>query len=326
MRLDQALNQEYTRFNRRPRRSGQCTQIDGVFFCLLMVCLLLAACTAPSEQSVPLSTPETATPGTLATTEVATATLPSPTKPTYIPTHTPLACLSLRGTVEVHEIRHPALVAPLRFRVYLPPCYERDTYATFPTLLLLHGLLATDIQWDDFGVDELADHLIQSGTSPPFIILMPWIRNSQDPHVAVTDALIPYAQMQWRLHDDRGYWAIGGISRGAGQALQIGLLHPERFGAIGLHSPAILQTPELLTQWGQAIEPEDLPAIWLDIGDQDSLQSSALNLIEQFQQAGIPIEHQVNVGDHTSSYWIEHLPSYMAWYSALWTKGSLNAP
>lgn len=226
----------------------------------------------------------------------------------------------------MHEIRHPALIAPLRLRAYLPPCYEQDTYATYPTLLLLHGLLAMDTQWDDLGVDELADQLIQSGASPPFIILMPWIRNRQDPLIAIIDVLIPYAEEQWRLQDDRRYWAIGGISRGAGQALQIGLLHPEQFSAIGLHSPAILHVPEVLLQWIQAIEVEDRPAIWFDIGTADSLQKSAVTFLDQFQQAGIPMTYQINAGDHTSSYWMEHLPSYLAWYRSFWITSSQTMP
>lgn len=319
MRLDPSFIQEYTRVNRRPRRSGKYIQIDGVFSCLAAACLLLSACTSMSGD-IKLTTPSRdATIEQLPTAEIATATFPAPAIPMDLPTHTPLACLSSEGVIEVHEIRNPALVAPLRFRIYLPPCYELDTYATYPTLVLLHGLLATDAQWDDFGVDELTDHLIHSGVSPPFIILMPWIRNSQDPLVAVMDVLIPYARMQWRLQDDRAYWAIGGISRGAGQAIQIGLLHPERFSAIGLHSPAILHAPELLAQWGQAIQPEDRPLIWLDIGEQDSLLSSALSLDKPFQQIGLPISYQLNAGDHTSAYWIEHLPSYLDWYTALWT-------
>jgi len=326
LRLDPSLNQEYTPINRRPRRFGQYNQIGGVFFCLVAGCLLLSACTPVPGQTNIATPSEKATVEQLPTTKMATVTVPATAMPTDLPTHTPLACLSSKGVVEVHEIRNPALVAPLRFRAYLPPCYTRDTYATYPTLLLLHGLLATDTQWDDFGVNELADHLIQSGATPPFIILMPWIRNSQDPLVAVLDALIPYAQTQWRLQDDQGYWAIGGISRGAGQALQIGLLNPERFGAIGLHSPAILHSPELITQWGLSIALENRPTIWLDIGDQDSLQGSALSLKEQFQHAGIPISYQLNAGDHTSAYWIEHLPSYLAWYSALWAKDSSNNP
>jgi enterochelin esterase-like enzyme len=325
IQLDLTDIQNYTRFNRRPRRSGYPNRIDGVFFWLLLLCFLIPACTVAADQPSTAYTEDTPvkpsmTVGTLSETPTPVAT------PTNVPTDTPIACLARGGTLETHEIRHPALVAPLRVRVYLPPCYEEDSYASYPTLILLHGLLATETQWGELGVDEQADDLIQSGSSPPFIMLMPWIRNSQDPQIAVMEALIPFAEERWRLSAERDYWAIGGLSRGAGQALQIGLLHPERFRAIGLHSPAILLTPELLVSWMLDIEDEQRPGIWLDIGEADSLRESTLNLLDQFQQAGIALTYQLNSGDHTSSYWQEHLTEYLEWYRSFWISSSAPPP
>jgi enterochelin esterase-like enzyme len=149
-------------------------------------------------------------------------------------------------------------------------------------------------------------------------MLMPWIRNSQDPQIAVIDALIPYAQSQWRLTDEREFWAIGGISRGAGQVLQIGLLHPDQFRAIGLHSPAFLHVPELLLGWYLAVEEAQQPSIWFDMGESDSLLQSATVLLETFNAAGITLTQQIGPGDHTSEYWQKNLPAYIDWYRSFW--------
>ncbi len=315
--LDQGRIQFYTRLNRRPRRSGHHYRIDGVFFCLLLTCLIISGCSASPIDPTPSSAGTLQSPSAPIL-ESVPGTAPAAITPSLVPTTTPFSCLKLPGTIEVHEVRHPQLLSPVRFRVYLPPCYEQDSLATFPTIILLHGLLATDMQWDDLGIDELATQRIQSGQSPPFIILMPWIRSSQDPVIAVMDTLIPYAKEQWRLAVERDYWAIGGISRGAGQALYIGVFHPEQFKAIGLHSPAILHSPEFLLGGYMTAEPEQRPSVWFDIGDSDSLFETALELLNLFEDAGIPIESQISSGDHTSLYWREHLPTYLDWYLSSW--------
>jgi enterochelin esterase-like enzyme len=315
--LDPKRIRSYTPSNRRPRRSGKLNRIVGVFVFGIAISFSLLSCAPNPDSTVGPVNTVTSPPSTKTQEGLRTTPLPRIT-PTSIPTHTPISCLHQDGTIEVHEIRHPDLVSPIRLRAYLPPCYEQDTFATYPSLILLHGLLATDSQWDNLGIDDLADQLIHAGASPPFIILMPWIRNSQDPHTVVMDAMIPFAEDRWRLSDDREFWAIGGISRGAGQALQIGLLHPDRFSAIGLHSPAILHAPELLLSWYLAIEEARRPAIWFDIGESDSLFESAMVLLGIFQGAEIKIADQINTGDHTSEYWMENLPDYLNWYVSFW--------
>ncbi len=315
--LDHRQIRVYTLPNRRPRRSGSRMPIVGVFLCCVLTSLIVFGCVPASgptpnyeradSEIVPTNTPE-------APDFVPTATATQPAQPTQ----TPLSCLARGGTIEVHEIRHPDFVSPIRTRVFLPPCYARDTLATYPTLILLHGLLATDEQWGELGVFRLADQLISSGQSPPFIMLMPWIRNSQDPRIAVMEAVLPYARERWRLSDERQFQAIGGISRGAGQALQIGLLNPDQFGAVGLHSPAILHSPELLLTWYLGITPAQQPRIWLDIGESDSLYATTQILIDLFQDAGVKIEQHIYPGDHTPEYWEEHLSTYLAWYRSFW--------
>ncbi len=317
--LDPLENQIYTHINRRPRRSGLIRPIDGVFFSLLLTGFLLTSCRAPSAL-----TPSPRSTGLpIPTHSPVLAYQRTPTsQPGGYPTATPLACLKAGGTVETLEVRDNALVAPLRIRIYLPPCYEQDTYATYPVLILLHGLLATDIQWDELGMDELADQWIQSGSSPPFIMIMPWIRNSEDSYSAVVDHLIPFALEKWRISENRELWAIGGISRGAGQALQIGLLNPERFGAIGLHSPATLHQPELILSWIEAIEPDMRPAIWFDIGEADSLLETANLLLDQLLQTSVNLTYSINPGDHTTAYWQANLVSYLGWYRTNWLKST----
>ncbi len=314
--LDREQVRAYTQSNRRPRRSGLLVRIVGVLFFYLLCSIVLMSCALDTANPLPATLGptihQTHTPKASQSTP-----LPTPLQRSFA-THTPIKCLSSDGTVEMHEIQHPGFVSPVQLRVYLPPCYDQDSLATYPTLILLHGLLATDSQWDELGVVELADQLIQDGDAPPFIILMPWIRNSQDPLIAVTEAVIPYARERWRLAEGRQFWAIGGISRGAGQAVYIGLLQPERFKAIGLHSPAFLHTPEFLLTRYLALDAAERPEIWFDIGESDSLLDSATLLLETFDQAGVHIVSQTRPGDHTLDYWRMHLPEYLDWYLSFW--------
>lgn len=208
----------------------------------------------------------------------------------------------------------PTLNRPLHYRIYLPPCYG-SSERRFPAVYLLHGLASTDSQWDDLGADEAADRLISAGAVPPLILVMPWEQSGQPLEQAITEALIPEIEARYRTSAQR---AIGGISRGGGLALQIGFKHAGLFEGIGLHSPAVLQAPYLLTRWAEAIAPSDFPRIWLDIGDRDPLRPKALQELEDLRAAGLTVSAAVYPGGHDAAYWAAHVESYLRWYGSLW--------
>jgi enterochelin esterase-like enzyme len=210
------------------------------------------------------------------------------------------------------------------FRVYLPPCYADINEKTYPTLYLLHGLQSTDSQWDELGVDEVADTLITSGTLPPFIIVMPWHRTGIDLIRAVPEVLVPYIDANYASRTRRAYRAIGGLSKGGGQALEIGLKYPEEFSAVGMHSPAVQYLDSVIIDWALSIPSENRPSLWIDIGRRDSLYPAAESLITAFQQNSIPIMIQINEGDHLPEYWQEHLDDYLRWYTSNWRRESLK--
>ncbi len=76
---------------------------------------------------------------------------------------------------------------------------------------------------------------------PPFLIVMPrdrlWEQPENDPFgEVVVEKLIPLIDRNYRSLSERSYRAVGGLSRGAGWAVHLGLSHWELFGAIGGHS------------------------------------------------------------------------------------------
>jgi len=275
---------------------------------IVLICLLLSVgCATP----IPL-TPTRETPRS-SPTPLSTPT-PAPTQTASTP-----ACLSLPGQIITDEYIDSDLPRSIPYRVYLPSCYEQPSAAPYPVLILLHGLLFTDSQWDDLGIDESADALLRRGAMPPAVIVMPWERKGLDFEQAIVQKLLPHVRAIYAGGGDRTNTSIGGLSRGAGWALRIGLKHPDQFGAIGLHSPAVL-APDLyyLESWIDSAQAVGVPAIWIDYGERDTSRPGALELAASLAELGVTFASSSAPGEHTAAYWSSRLEDYLAWYALGW--------
>lgn len=223
------------------------------------------------------------------------------------------------GRVTEREIADERLPRSLPIRVYEPACLDDHPSARFPVLYLLHGLTYTDSQWGDLGVDETMDRLIAAGQVSPAIIVMPWERTGIDFETAIPQVLLPYVDSHYPTMAGRGGRAIGGISRGGGWALRLGLQHPELFVSVGLHSPAVL-APDLfrIPDWAKAMPTPEAPRIWIDMGDHDTLRFDLAKLRDTLDGSGIAYEYHTYPGEHTSTYWAGHLAAYLRWYDRGW--------
>lgn len=264
---------------------------------------------------------------------ISTPTLPSstipptfPTTPTASPvptfTSTPLACLANPGRVEEGSL--DSTTPPQEFRIYLPPCYDEKTEQRYPVLYLLHGQTYTDDQWIRIGAAEAANQLILSGESIPFIIVFPDDRYWNLPPGAgfgqrLVEELIPYIDSTYGTLPDRNHRAIGGLSRGAGWALRLGLTHWKLFETIGLHSLAVLQKDASeIRDWLAEIPPPSRPRLFMDIGDNDQELEMAQSVEAQFTDFGVPHEWHLYNGAHTEEYWSAHVDEYLRWYVEAW--------
>jgi enterochelin esterase-like enzyme len=213
---------------------------------------------------------------------------------------------------------------PQEFRIYLPRCYDEKTEQRYPVLYLLHGQTYTDDQWIRLGTVEVIDDLILSGESVPFIIVFPDDRYWNLPPgpgfgQRLVEALIPYIDNTYRTLADRNHRAIGGMSRGAGWALRLGLTHWDLFGTIGLHSLAVLQKDVSATRnWLVDIPPSSRPRIFMDIGDNDQELEMARRVETQFTDLGLSHEWHLYTGAHTEEYWSAHVEEYLRWYVEGW--------
>lgn len=248
---------------------------------------------------------------------------PEPATPTTVPSD-PESCDAAGGKLIQAELVDPDLPRSLPYRVFIPPCAE-ESYGEMPALYLFHGLARTDSQWDELGVDEMADRFVASGLAPRFIVVMPWERLGLDYEQAIIDHLIPHVEMEYGASSDPSLRSLGGISRGAGWALRIGVKHPELFQAIGLHSPAVL-APDLLflPDWIMEIPDDQAPGIWIDIGDRDPLRLSLPELTAVLQEYGMAYQLTSFPGEHIESYWADHVEEYLRWYVSGWLELELG--
>ncbi len=236
------------------------------------------------------------------------------------------SCLTAGGRIETGSLNSSLLRLPMEYRVYLPPCYDEDKIRRYPVLYLIHGQNYNEDQWDRLGADETADRLIQAGETAPFIIVMPRDRNWDQPTVdrfgeVLVNELVPLIDDRYRTLPDRSKRAIGGLSRGAGWAVHLGLSHWELFGAIGGHSlPVFWTDTSLIRTWLAKIPLTSMPRIYLDIGDRDRPQilSSATWFERLLTQLGIPHEWYLFTGYHEEAYWQKHLDQYLRWYAGDW--------
>ena len=282
----------------------------------LLTFLAIYAC-SPSSQLSPTLIYQTPTPSQ---TPQSTLTVAPSLDDTSTPSLT--ACFNRPGHVDGGRLEstNPAQ----EYLIYLPPCYDEKTEERYPVLYLLHGQTYTQDQWVRLGAVNVIDELILSVKSTPFIVVFPDDRYWNLPPgpgfgQRLVEELIPYIDQNYRTIDDREYRAIGGMSRGAGWALRLGLTHWELFGSIGLHSLAVLQKDaSKIEDWLADIPLSSQPRVFMDIGDNDPELIMASQVETQFNEYGLSHEWHLYNGGHIEEYWSAHVEEYIRWYVEGW--------
>jgi enterochelin esterase-like enzyme len=293
---------------------------DQVINPLPAVSVTLAPLPSPTETAT--GQPVLTQPAIRSATQTAS---PAPI-PSQTATPTSLTCQAQVGRIETGIVRSDLLRLPMEFRIYLPPCYDQHLHQRYPVLYLIHGQNYNDDQWDRLGADETANRLIAAGEIPAFLIVMPRDRNWSQPTEdnfgrVVVESLIPLIDANYRTLAERDGRAVGGLSRGAGWAIHLGLSKWELFSAIGAHSLPLFWTDlPHLREWIAAIPPEALPRIYMDLGDKERPQiaKSAYWFEQLLTDLGIPHEWHLYPGYHEEDYWKVHLEEYLRWYAEGW--------
>ncbi len=303
---------------------------------ILIACFfLLTACEPvsppqPSPVAVIISPEVTFTPISLATNTPA-------------PTATPFPCEVDSGRVlEFNENRSPTANENLRYRVYIPPCYQ-EAQVRYPVAFLLHGLSYREQQWEDLGAVETLDRGIRIGALPPMILVMPYYGeigqvNSFPPNASyetvIMEELLPAIDSDFCTISNRDHRAIGGISRGGFWAYSLAFRYPDVFGIVGGHSaffpdvgdvPAAFNPVEIARTSALLLEAN--LRMYLDNGAGDSAASSQQRLSDQLELRSIPHSYIINaVGEHNNEYWSTHVSEYLAFYGRGWSRNYAELP
>ncbi|HEX8120587.1 MAG TPA: alpha/beta hydrolase-fold protein [Solirubrobacteraceae bacterium] len=217
--------------------------------------------------------------------------------------------------------RSRAVGRTLHHRVIVPD----DAGDHPPLLVLLHGRGGGP---EGMVSKALKDALKDAGDRAP-IVLLPdggdhsyWHnrRGGRWARMVMREA-IPEAIR--RYHADPERVAIGGISMGGFGALHLAAAFPDRFCAVGAHSPAIF--PDAGSSAAGAFDDAedfdrhdllrraaDIPrGAWVDVGDRDPFAPAVRELVAGMRS---PRFHPWK-GGHDGDYWNAHTDEYIRFYA-----------
>lgn len=264
------------------------------------------------------TTPPTRTPTpTLTPTKVSRATATSTLIIQPTATVQSLACTDTTGEFQEFEILAGENELEMQTVIYLPPCYS-PTADPYPVLYLLHGVGHDEQTWRDIGIGDVANTLMGKEEIRSFIIVMPRERGGDTFDDLFLENIVPFVDSNFNTNATRNFRALGGMSRGAGWTVQMGLRFPQTFSVLGLHSLAIFYSDESRVEFWLDQIPTDLTQhYYLDIGDRDSLQVSARYMDRILRQRDIDHTYLViEGGTHTLGYWGDNLDRYLRWYAS----------
>jgi enterochelin esterase-like enzyme len=223
------------------------------------------------------------------------------------------------------------------YYIYLPSDYG-TAERRYPVLYMLHGGGGNREEWVVYGLIDVADQEIRTGSLSPMIIVLPqgdtgwWTNNTGNgPRWGdyVINDLIPHIDATYRTLRDRSARAIGGLSMGGWGALQLAFTHPDVFGDAGAHSPslypegnvniAFLGTGEEFAKkdplsLARTLDGLGSLQIWLDAGDQDPWIERTTALHQILQDRGIDHTWEPYPGGHDWHYWEDHVLDYIRFY------------
>lgn len=226
-----------------------------------------------------------------------------------------------------------------RMHVYTPPGYESGS-EKFPVLYLLHGAFDSDDSWSTVGrAGFIIDNLLAEGNAVPMVVVMP--AGHTGPFVfgappadpardEFTEDFLndikPSIEKNYRVHTDRKYRAIAGLSMGGMQTLNIAIPHLDEYSSFGVFSSGIfelggmnfMKDPGRLT-WEERntalLDNKDLKKglthVWFATGKEDFLLNISQKTVDLLKKHGFDVEFHQSGGGHTWANWREYLNSFV---------------
>lgn len=183
--------------------------------------------------------------------------------------------------------------------VYLPPDYDISPSRRYPVLYLQDGQNlfdpATAFLGNDWGLNDLAEQLIQSGRIEPLIIVGIYNngRSRVSEYTPVPDRagqgggardygrflvkdLKPHIDSQYRTQPECTSTGLGGSSLGGLVALYLGLKYPEVFCKLIVMSPSVWWANRAILRQLRGFRRTPGQKIWLDVGTMEGQNPQAV--------------------------------------------------
>jgi enterochelin esterase family protein len=234
------------------------------------------------------------------------------------------------GVVRIHPYESTSLGVARTMWVYTPPDYDRGK--NYPVLYLLHGAGDVESGWTLIGrANNILDNLIAEGKARPMVVVMPlghavqsFLAGPPKPATAaappagaltafgrdLVEDVMPLVERSYKVSrrsDDR---AIGGLSMGGGQTINVAFGRPELFryvvvmssGAQGIEQnyPAFFADPAAVNR--------QFKLLWVGVGKDDALATGGSRVLDDvLTRRNIRHVYRVTGGRHEWSVWRHHL-------------------
>jgi enterochelin esterase family protein len=191
-------------------------------------------------------------------------------------------------------------------------------------LYLFHGSNDVAAGWTFTGnANLILDNLIAERKAVPMLIVMPWghavpfgsppetqARNNELFEKYVLEEVMPMVEERYRVAAGPRHRAIAGLSMGGGQALTIGLNHPEKFSGIAVFSSGLPRDFEqrfakVLAE--PALINRQFHVFWVGVGNQDPVLESNRALRKVLENRGIRHIGVESEGGHFYPVWRRYL-------------------
>ncbi len=197
---------------------------------------------------------------------------------------------TLTGNLKLHQAPSSRFSKePREIIVYLPPDYDSGAQPHYPVLYLHDGQNlfdpATAFLGNDWGLNELADDLIQHGRIEPLIIVGIYNtgknRLAEYTHVRdrrgyggraraygrfIVEDVKPFIDREYRTLPDFFNTGLGGSSLGGLATLYLGLRYSRTFCKLVVMSPSVWWANRAILKGVRSLRRKSSQKIWLDTG------------------------------------------------------------
>ena len=237
------------------------------------------------------------------------------------------------GIVHHHFYKSAVVGDDRDYYVYTPAGYDAAAKKTYPVLYLLHGFSDDASGWTAVGhMNVILDNIIAQGKVKPMIVVMPlgygtmevirmgwgvWNRtdlrdkNFANFREALLTEVMPRAESEYRIEQNRNSRAIAGLSMGGSESLLTGLNNLDKFAWIGAFSSGGI--PDEFEKDFPGLDAkanEQLKLLWIACGTEDRLINVNRDLREWLRTKGIHHTDIETLGMHTWMVWRRNLAEF----------------